>query len=264
MSERYLQIDGVSMVFETKKGPFCALENIALEVPAGEFISLIGHSGCGKSTLLNIVAGLLDATGGYVFLANREVSGPGPDRGVVFQNHSLLPWLTCFDNVHLAVDRVFGATEQKAALRERTRRALELVQLGHAGDKYPHEISGGMKQRVGIARALSIEPKVLLLDEPFGALDALTRARLQDELMRIVSATGSTVLMVTHDVDEAVLLSDRVVMMTNGPAATIGGILSIDLPRPRNRLALAGDRRYMALRAELLEFLYRKQMREVA
>src|SRR5712691_7254896 len=263
MTDRYLQIDKVRRVFETKKGPFCALEEISLDIRAGEFVSLIGHSGCGKSTLLNIVAGLLKPTDGHVLLAEREVTGPGPDRGVVFQNHSLLPWLTCFENVQLAVERVF-ATEKKAARKERVRRALELVQLGHAGHKYPHEISGGMKQRVDIARALSIEPKVLLLDEPFGALDALTRARLQDELMKIVAATQSTVLMVTHDVDEAVLLSDRVVMMTNGPAATIGGILAIDLPRPRDRIALAGHRRYMALRAELLEFLYRKQMREAA
>jgi len=264
MNERYLQIDKVRMVFETKKGPFCALKEVQLDIRAGEFVSLIGHSGCGKSTLLNIVAGLLDATDGYIFLANREVTGPGPDRGVVFQNHSLLPWLTCFENVQLAVDRVFGATEKTTKLKERVRRALELVQLGHAEHKYPHELSGGMKQRVGIARALAIEPKVLLLDEPFGALDALTRARLQDELMRIVAATGSTVLMVTHDIDEAVLLSDRVVMMTNGPAAIIGGILAVDLPRPRDRIALAGQRQYMALRAELLEFLYRKQMREAA
>jgi len=264
MTDRYLQIDKVRRVFETKKGPFCALEEISLDIRAGEFVSLIGHSGCGKSTLLNIVAGLLEATDGHVLLAEREVTGPGPDRGVVFQNHSLLPWLTCLENVQLAVERVFGAAEKKAAVKERVRRALELVQLGHAAHKYPHEISGGMKQRVGIARALSIEPKVLLLDEPFGALDALTRAHLQDELMRIVAATGSTVLMVTHDVDEAALLSDRVVMMTNGPAATIGGILAIDLPRPRDRIALAGHRRYMALRAELLEFLYRKQMREAA
>jgi len=264
MSERYLQIDKVRMVFETKKGPFRALEEINLDIRAGEFVSLIGHSGCGKSTLLNIIAGLLKPTEGHILLAEREVSGPGPDRGVVFQNHSLLPWLTCFENVHLAVERVFGTTEKKGTLKERVHKVLELVQLGHAEHKYPHELSGGMKQRVGIARALSIEPKVLLLDEPFGALDALTRARLQDELMRIVAATGSTVLMVTHDVDEAALLSDRVVMMTNGPAARVGGVLSIDLPRPRNRLALAGDRRYMALRAELLEFLYRKQMREAA
>jgi len=264
MSERYLQIDKVRMVFETRKGPFCALEEINLDIHAGEFVSLIGHSGCGKSTLLNIVTGLLEPSDGHVFLANREITGPGPDRGVVFQNHSLLPWLTCFENVQLAVERVFGATEKKRAVKERVHRALELVQLGHAEHQYPHELSGGMKQRVGIARALSIEPKVLLLDEPFGALDALTRAHLQDELMRIVAATGSTVLMVTHDVDEAVLLSDRVVMMTNGPAATIGGILAIDLPRPRDRIALAGNKQYVALRAELLEFLYRKQMREAA
>jgi len=253
MTDRSLQIDKVRMVFETKKGPFCALEEISLGIRAGEFVSLIGHSGCGKSTLLNVVAGLLRPAEGHILLAEREVTGPGPDRGVVFQNHSLLPWLSCFENIQLAVERVFGAAEKKAAVRERVRRALELVQLGDAGDKYPHEISGGMKQRVGIARALSIEPKVLLLDEPFGALDALTRAHLQDELMRIVAATGSTVLMVTHDVDEAVLLSDRVVMMTNGPAATIGGILAIDLPRPRDRIALAGNRRYVALRAALLE-----------
>ena len=227
MSERYLQIDAVRRVFLTKKGPFCALEEISLDIHAGEFVSLIGHSGCGKSTLLNIVAGLLKPTRGHIVLAEREVTGPGPDRGVVFQNHSLLPWLTCFENVHLAVERVFGATAKKAVLRERVHRALELVQLGHAEHKYPHEISGGMKQRVGIARALSIEPKVLLLDEPL-------------------------------------FLSDRVVMMTNGPAATIGGVLTIDLPRPRERIALAGHRRYMALRAELLEFLYRKQMREAA
>jgi nitrate/nitrite transport system ATP-binding protein len=264
MMDRYLQIEAVRKVFDTKKGPFCALEAVSLDIRAGEFVSLIGHSGCGKSTLLNMVAGLLAPSDGYIFLANREVTGPGPDRAVVFQNHSLLPWLTCYENVHLAVERVFGATEKKAALKERVKRALELVQLGHAEEKYPHEISGGMKQRVGIARALSIEPKMLLLDEPFGALDALTRARLQDELMRIVAATGSTVLMVTHDVDEAVLLSDRVVMMTNGPAATIGEILAIELPRPRDRIALAGQREYMALRAELLEFLYRKQMREAA
>jgi nitrate/nitrite transport system ATP-binding protein len=252
MRERYLQIDKVRMVFETKKGSFCALEKISLDIRAGEFVSLIGHSGCGKSTLLNIVTGLLQPSEGDIFLANREITGPGPDRGVVFQNHSLLPWLTCFENVQLAVERVFGSTEKKRAVKERVHRALELVQLGHAEHKYPHELSGGMKQRVGIARALSIEPKVLLLDEPFGALDALTRAHLQDELM------------VTHDVDEAVLLSDRVVMMTNGPAATIGGILTIDLPRPRERIALAANKQYVALRAELLEFLYRKQMREAA
>jgi nitrate/nitrite transport system ATP-binding protein len=260
----YLQIENVGMVFETRKGPFTALRDISLEIREGEFVSLIGHSGCGKSTLLNLVTGLLAPTGGAMILAGREISGPGPDRGVVFQNHSLLPWLTCFDNVYLAVERVFAATETKPRLKERTQKALALVNLSHAEHKYPQEISGGMKQRVGIARALSMEPKLLLLDEPFGALDALTRAHLQDELTRIVAETHSTVVMVTHDVDEAVLLSDRVVMMTNGPAATIGEILDIDLPRPRDRLALAGHPRYMALRTAVLQFLYQKQMKEAA
>jgi nitrate/nitrite transport system ATP-binding protein len=235
-------------------GSYEAIRQIDLTVERGEFVSLIGHSGCGKSTLLNLVAGLLRPTAGTLILAEREIGGPGPDRGVVFQNHSLLPWLTCFENVHLAVERVF-----QDKLRERTHAALELVGLSHAEHKYPHEISGGMKQRVGIARALAMEPKMLLLDEPFGALDALTRATLQDELMRIVERTGSTVLMVTHDVDEAVLLSDRVVMMTNGPAARIGDVLEVSLPRPRQRLTLAHDARFMELRAKVLEFLYEKQ-----
>jgi nitrate/nitrite transport system ATP-binding protein len=262
--QRYLQLENVRMVFETKKGPFCALKDINLDIKPGEFVSLIGHSGCGKSTLLNIVAGLNRPTEGTMLLAEREIKGPGPDRGVVFQNHSLLPWLTCHENVYLAVERVFAATENKTQMKARTEKAMAMVHLDHAAHKYPHEISGGMKQRVGIARALSMEPKMLLLDEPFGALDALTRAHLQDELIRIVADTGSTVLMVTHDVDEAVLLSDRVVMMTNGPSATIGEIIDIDLPRPRERLALATTPHYMALRASLLEFLYHKQMREAA
>ncbi len=259
--ERYLSIEQAGMIFETRNGAFTALRDINLEIHKGEFVTLIGHSGCGKSTLLNLIAGLTDPTSGYLFLSGRQIAGPGPDRGVVFQNHSLLPWLTCFENIHLAVERVFAATESKAQLRERTARALDLVGLASASEKRPHEISGGMKQRVGIARALAMEPKVLLMDEPFGALDALTRARLQDELMRIVTATGSTVVMVTHDVDEAVLLADRVVMMTNGPAATIGEILSVDLPRPRERLAMASDPRYLAARKAVLEFLYQKQLK---
>jgi nitrate/nitrite transport system ATP-binding protein len=234
---KYLSIESVGKTFETRKGDFVALTGVALALPKGEFVTLIGHSGCGKSTLLNLVAGLTRSTDGTILLAGRHIDGPGPDRGVVFQNHSLLPWLTGYENVYLAVERVFS--ERKEKLRERTRAALHLVGLSHAEHKYPHEISGGMKQRVGIARALAIEPKVLLLDEPFGALDALTRATLQDELMRIVQQTGATVLMVTHDVDEAVLLSDRVVMMTNGPAASIGDVLRVDLPRPRARRARA-------------------------
>ena len=262
--DKYLRIETVGMSFDTKKGPFVALTAIDLAVRKGEFVSLIGHSGCGKSTLLNLVAGLWAPTGGGMILAGREIAGPGPDRGVVFQNHSLLPWLTCFGNVYLAVERVFGAAESKARLKARTQSALELVGLAHAMDKLPQEISGGMKQRVGIARALAIEPKMLLLDEPFGALDALTRATLQDELIRIVGSTGATVLMVTHDVDEAVLLSDRVVMMTNGPAATIGEVLEVDLPRPRERLALAANSRYIHLRARVLEFLYHRQAKRAA
>ena len=262
--EKYVQIENANMVFDTRKGRFVALQNVNLNVAQGEFISLIGHSGCGKSTLLNLVAGLLDASDGVLLCAGREIAGPGPERAVVFQNHSLLPWLTCFDNVHLAVERVFAGKEDKTRLKQRTRDALALVGLTHAEQKFPHEISGGMKQRVGIARALAMEPKVLLMDEPFGALDALTRAHLQDELMKIVANTQSTVMMVTHDVDEAVLLSDRIVMLTNGPAATIGEILTVDLPRPRDRLALANDARYHHLRGQVLEFLYQRQMRPAA
>ncbi len=256
--ENYLDVQAVGMRFGSRKGEFVALDSIDLRVAKGEFVTLIGHSGCGKSTLLNIIAGLNRPTEGVVLLADREIDGPGPDRGVVFQNHSLLPWLTCYENVYLAVERVFGAKERKSRLAERSHAALELVGLAHAEQKRPGEISGGMKQRVGIARALSIEPKVLLLDEPFGALDALTRATLQDELMRIVASTEATVVMVTHDVDEAVLLSDRVVMMTNGPAARIGSILAVDLPRPRDRLAMVTNARYIHLRNCVMEFLYRR------
>ncbi|MGH8616885.1 MAG: ABC transporter ATP-binding protein [Burkholderiales bacterium] len=262
--DKFISIENTGMIFKTKLGSFTALKDINLSIAEGEFVTLIGHSGCGKSTLLNLVAGLNKATSGVLLCAGREIAGPGPDRGVVFQNHSLLPWLTCFENVHLAVQRVFGATENKAQLKARTGAALELVHLEHAAHKRPGEISGGMKQRVGIARALSMEPKALLLDEPFGALDALTRAHLQDELMKIVAKTKSTVLMVTHDVDEAVLLSDRIVMMTNGPAATIGGIVEVDLAKPRDRLGLVSDTRYHKLRGAVLEFLYQKQMRSAA
>ncbi len=262
--QKYVLAENVHMSFDTKHGKFVALENVNLRISQGEFITLIGHPGCGKSTLLNLFAGLLSPTSGFMFCAGREIAGPGPDRGVVFQNHSLLPWLTCYGNIHLAVERVFGATESPLQLKERTREALTLVHLGHAADKYPHEISGGMKQRVGIARALSMQPKVLLMDEPFGALDALTRAHLQDELMKIVAATHSTVVMVTHDVDEAVLLSDRIVMMTNGPSATIGSILEVDLPKPRDRMALANNTRYHSLRGEVLKFLYQKHVATAA
>jgi nitrate/nitrite transport system ATP-binding protein len=259
LTTKFIQVQGVGQTFKTAKGPFVALRDINLTVGKGEFVALIGHSGCGKSTLLNLLAGLTTPSQGSLICANREIAGPGPDRAVVFQNHSLLPWLTCFENVYLAVERVFGATENRAQLKARTDAALALVGLGHASAKRPGEISGGMKQRVGIARALSMEPKVLLLDEPFGALDALTRAKLQDELLQIVATTHSTVVMVTHDVDEAVLLSDRIVMMTNGPAATIGEILAVELERPRSRVALAEDTRYLHYRKAVIDFLYTRQ-----
>ncbi|RZI80900.1 MAG: ABC transporter ATP-binding protein [Rubrivivax sp.] len=252
----FIDIKDAEMVFKTKKGSFHALRDINLGIDKGEFITLIGHSGCGKSTLLNLIAGLITPTAGALICDNREIAAPGPERAVVFQNHSLLPWLTCFQNVHLAVERVFGGKEGKEQLKQRTLAALELVGMSHAVHKRPQEISGGMKQRVGIARALAMEPKVLLMDEPFGALDALTRAHLQDELLKIVARTKSTVVMVTHDVDEAVLLSDRIVMMTNGPAATIGEVLSVPIDRPRNRVELAEDPTYMHCRKEVLDFLY--------
>jgi nitrate/nitrite transport system ATP-binding protein len=267
LTSKFIEISGVEQTFKTRKGLFPALRDIHLTVAKGEFVALIGHSGCGKSTLLNLIAGLTTPTQGVLLCANREIAGPGPERAVVFQNHSLLPWLTCFENVYLAVERVFGAgskttgapSENKAQLKARTDAALALVGLSAAAQKRPGEISGGMKQRVGIARALSMEPKVLLMDEPFGALDALTRAKLQDELLDIVARTHSTVVMVTHDVDEAVLLSDKIVMMTNGPAATIGEVLTVDLPRPRRRVALADDPRYLGYRKAVIDFLYTRQ-----
>jgi nitrate/nitrite transport system ATP-binding protein len=262
--EKYVSLEYVDMVFSGRQGKFCALRDVNLSITQGEFVSVIGHSGCGKSTVLNLIAGLLMPSNGVMLCAGREIGGPGPERAVVFQNHSLLPWLTCFDNIYLAVERVFGSTEDKASLKKRTHEALALVGLTHSETKFPNEISGGMKQRVGIARALAMEPKVLLMDEPFGALDALTRAHLQDELLGIVQRTGSTVVMVTHDVDEAVLLSDRIVMMTNGPAATVGEILTVDLARPRNRLELAENPQYHHLRGEVLRFLYQREAKAAA
>ena len=256
---KFIEIQSVEQTFKTAKGLFPALRDIQLHIAKGEFVALIGHSGCGKSTLLNLIAGLTTPSAGVLLCANREIAGPGPDRAVVFQNHSLLPWLTCFDNVYLGIERVFGKSESKAQLRARTHAALDMVGLAHAAQKRPGEISGGMKQRVGIARALAMEPKVLLMDEPFGALDALTRAKLQDELLEIVASTQATVVMVTHDVDEAVLLSDRIVMMTNGPAATIGEVLRVDLPRPRSRVELADNAQYQHYRKAVIDFLYTRQ-----
>jgi nitrate/nitrite transport system ATP-binding protein len=258
-----LDISKIDMQFPTPNGPFTALKDVSLKIKEGEFVSLIGHSGCGKSTVLNIVAGLYQATFGGVALNGKEVFEPGPERAVVFQNHSLLPWLTAYQNVELAVKQVFSHAnnnyKSKAEIKDWIEYNLKLVHMDHAMHKRPDEISGGMKQRVGIARALAMQPTVLLMDEPFGALDALTRAHMQDSLMEIQAELNNTVIMITHDVDEAVLLSDRIVMMTNGPAATVGEILDINLERPRERLALASDPEYNRLRSEVLRFLYEKQ-----
>lgn len=249
-----LKIDNVSKSYPKAQ----VLRDVNLRIDQGQFVSVIGHSGCGKSTLLNLIAGLTPVTGGGITLDGQEVRAPGPDRAVVFQNHSLLPWLSVYDNVKLAVNKVFGKTKSKAERHGWIMHNLDLVQMGHSAQKLPGEISGGMKQRVGIARALAMEPKVLLLDEPFGALDALTRAHLQDAVMQIHARLGNTMIMITHDVDEAVLLADRIVMMTNGPAATIGEVLGVPLPRPRDRLALAGDPDYLAAREGVLRFLYER------
>jgi nitrate/nitrite transport system ATP-binding protein len=252
----YLSIENVGISFTRAGRTNEVLRDVSVKIDKGEFVSLIGHSGCGKSTVLNIVAGLLKASTGGVLLEGKEVNSPGPDRAVVFQNHSLLPWLTVRENVALAVDKVFKGKKSKAERNAWIDHNLSLVNMTHAADRRPSEISGGMKQRVGIARALAMEPKVLLLDEPFGALDALTRAHLQDSLMDIHARLKNAVIMITHDVDEAVLLSDRIVMMTNGPSATVGEILEVDLERPRRRLDLVEDATYTHARAEVLEFLY--------
>jgi nitrate/nitrite transport system ATP-binding protein len=254
----YLKIDHVDKSFDRNGTTTNVLRDVSLEIGKGEVISIIGHSGCGKSTLLNLIAGLTEVTKGAILLDGGVVTQPGPDRAVVFQNHSLLPWLSVYDNVKLAVSKVLGSKKSKAEQHEWIMGNLDLVQMGHAKDRRPSELSGGMKQRVGIARALAMEPKILLLDEPFGALDALTRAHLQDAVMDIHQRLGNTMIMITHDVDEAVLLSDRIVMMTNGPSARIGEVLDVPLPRPRKRLELAANATYLKCRQRVLEFLYER------
>ena len=256
--KKFLTLEGVDKIFPLPNNKeYVALKNVNLEIHENEVVSIIGHSGCGKSTILNIIAGLDNATNGVLLLENKEIKGPGPDRAVVFQNHSLLPWLTVYQNIELAVKKVMPELS-KAELTERVLKFVNMVGLDLAKDKKPDEISGGMKQRVGIARALSIKPKVLLMDEPFGALDSLTRANLQEHLMRIQQKVQNTVIIITHDVDEAVLLSDRIVMMTNGPEATIGEIVEVNLPRPRDRVALQSNPEYIRCREAILEFLYKK------
>jgi nitrate/nitrite transport system ATP-binding protein len=257
MQKPYLSLSLVNKSFQRGNTVSDILKNVSLDVSKGEYVSLIGHSGCGKSTLLNLIAGLTPVTSGAVTLEDKHVQGPGPDRAVVFQNHSLLPWLTVYENIKLAVDKVWRA-ESSQLRQARIMDSLNLVHMAHAKDKRPAEISGGMKQRVGIARALAMEPKVLLLDEPFGALDALTRAHLQDQVMQIHQVLNNTVIMITHDVDEAVLLSDRIVMLSNGPAATIGEIHDVKLARPRKRLELVSDPIYIRAREAVLKFLYER------
>ncbi|RMD72117.1 MAG: ATP-binding cassette domain-containing protein [Cyanobacteria bacterium J149] len=251
----FIEIDHVDKIFPLANGgEYIALRNIDFSIQKGEFISLVGHSGCGKSTLLNMIAGLLNPTHGGVILEGKEVTEPGPERMVVFQNYSLLPWLTVRENIALAVNRVlrhYPEAERKAIIEEN----IALVGLRHAANKRPNQLSGGMKQRVAIARALATKPKVLLLDEPFGALDALTRGNLQESLMRIVQENHVTCVMVTHDVDEALLLSDRIVMLTTGPEAHIGQILEVPIPRPRQRLEVVNHPSYYSLRNEIVYFL---------
>ncbi|MEY4505122.1 MAG: hypothetical protein RL154_1419 [Pseudomonadota bacterium] len=254
----FLSIQNLDKVYQLPKGgEYIALKDVNLEIKENEVVSIIGHSGCGKSTILSIIAGLQDATAGTLILENREIKGPGPDRAVVFQNHSLLPWLSVFQNIEIGVKKTMPELS-KADIEARVMKFVDYVGLAPAAHKFPGEISGGMKQRVGIARALAIRPKVLLMDEPFGALDSLTRANLQDHLMRIQETIKNTVIVITHDVDEAVLLSDRIVMMTNGPSATIGEIVEVNLPKPRNRLEVQDNPEYHRCKEAVLEFLYKK------
>ncbi len=246
----FVEIAQLGKTYDTPTGPAVIVEDFTLEVAEGEFVCLVGHSGCGKSTVLSILMGLNLPTTGGVVIGGREVDGPGIDRGVVFQSATLLPWMSVRDNVRLALDQV----RRPSATRD-PEPYLEAVGLRGLGDRYPRELSAGMQQRVGIARAFALEPRLLLLDEPFSLLDALTRMELQDELMTLWEAKRKTVLMVTHDVDEALLLADRIVMMTNGPAATIGQILDVPFPRPRRREESLARPDYFWLRDAILNFL---------
>jgi bicarbonate transport system ATP-binding protein len=252
-----LRFEQLGKVYATPRGPYPVLANINLEVNQGEYVCVIGHSGCGKSTLLNMVSGFATPSSGQVLLEGKPITKPGPDRMVVFQGYALLPWLTAYENVHLAIDSVNPKLPENEK-REIALEHLAMVGLTEAANKKITQISGGMKQRVAIARALSIRPEVLILDEPFGALDAITKEELQEELLKIWNTQKCTVLMITHDIDEALFLADRLVMMTNGPAAGIGEVLTIDFPRPRSREEIMEDPRYYELRNSALDFLYNR------
>ncbi len=254
-----ISIKNVSVSFKTKKGVFNALNNISLDIKRGEIVTLIGHSGCGKSTLMNTVSGMVAPTSGSVIANDKIVKGPAPDRGIVFQNYSLLPWLSVFQNIYEAVDSVMK-DKTAAEKREIVNKNLDMVNLMSHKNKLPGQLSGGMKQRVAIARAFAISPTILLLDEPFGALDALTKSDMQIELLKLwnLANRDKTIVMVTHDVEEAIFLSDRVVVMNNGPAATIKKIVEINLPRPRNKKDIAHDPEYMKIHDELLTLLFHK------
>jgi nitrate ABC transporter ATP-binding subunit len=254
--EPLLTFHAVGKTFPTTRGPYQALSDISLTIRRGEFVALIGHSGCGKTTLLNMAAGLDHPTVGSIELEGKRIQKPGPDRAVVFQNYSLLPWMTVHENVFEAIDSAFLG-QSKAQSREQTHHFLELVGLSDAAHKRPHQLSGGMKQRAAIARAFAVHPKVLLLDEPFGALDALTKGALHEQLLAIWSLDRKTetVLMVTHDVDEAIYLADRIVVMTNGPAASIGEVIEVNLPRPRDKRAMVHLPAYADLKDRLLFLL---------
>jgi len=250
----YVELSNLTKTYPTPKGPAVIVKDFNLRIKKGEFVALIGHSGCGKSTVLSMLAGLNDITDGGIILAGRELSGAGPDRGVVFQSPSLLPWLTAFENVMLGVNQVFF-TAPKEERREIAEYYLTVVGLGDAMGKKPAELSQGMRQRVGIARAFALKPKMLLLDEPFGMLDSLTRYELQQVLIELWRKNKITALMVTHDVDEALFLSDRIVCMTDGPEAEVGDILEVHFPRPRDRKAVMEHPDYYRLREHLIEFL---------
>jgi len=250
----FVELCGVSKGFNSPSGRMNVLEDVNLEVAQGEFVAIVGYSGSGKTTLVSLLAGLLMPDSGTVNVAGKRVIGPGPDRGVVFQNYSLLPWLTVFENIHLAVEQVFS-NESDAQRRARTERYVELVNLTHAKDRKPGQLSGGMRQRVSVARALAMDPAVLLLDEPLGALDALTRGSLQTEIERIWQADRKTVVMITNDVDEAILLADRIIPLSAGPKATLGPAIAVDIERPRDRKALNHHPDFKRVRTRVIEYL---------